>query len=290
MKKLFIVPAILLLCACTSLNKPDDPEIIEPEPFPETGNPIEIGDDIIAYLDGTWSLYAKDSQIELEIDGNGWKAIVKDLDNDAYIKFNLWPFESYEGIEDAIRFDAYETSDYYTSTYGSNMAMFSSFMQYMTATYQGKDYLFLRELGNGFSVLDGDALGDTNMVTDYGWLFTRERNNSFPGIEENDTLKFKNGDYYCFAWLRGSDSYLLQQVDIVENEETWYEDPIETIRIVKTENEFYNICFLYNSETLPDSVNPGLVKVKIDENGFVTEIEDVEYLGYGAYRRKKYGI
>ncbi|MBO7703677.1 MAG: membrane lipoprotein lipid attachment site-containing protein [Solobacterium sp.] len=308
MKKLLILAvSAMMLAGCSGKKeetapdlKPIDPvpaetEETTPEPTSETlsevlTNPKPMPDDLLEYLDGGWLLRTNDADtnwnVGMTIDAAAGTIEFLNM-NDEYIRGNISVMDTYPDLaattKDALRIEATSASKNYTDQYGDSMIIYSSDMQIITGSYYGGDYLFMRELGNGMSVLDSDMLGDKCMTGDNGWVFTRDTYDPFPNDKENEQLKLKDGTYYAYCWLNDGKGYVLQEMDAYPTTENWYGEELNTLRIAYTDSEFSNIPVLYNSDVIPNVIKPGLVKITVDENGTVTDIKDIKYMGYGAY-------
>ncbi len=303
MKQLIAVLLAGMLCACSGSSavpeetKPSGPEDTgtaapadtetpaenEPEKTPEP----EVLTDIIAFLEGAWNIRTNDPETDYDsvLDFDPAEKTVYALPmDDRYIRAHTELFSSEEssGItDDAIRFTAYEAADDLITHYGDNMTIYSSDMQYLAGIYEEEDYLYLRELGNGLSVLDSSVLKEANMTGDNGWVFVRDTYVHLPADEE---YRMRDGDYYAFCWKRNGDAMLLQKVDVVEQTVDWYGEEIDTLRIRPVFDYSSMRIHLYNSEVMPETFAPGLYRVTVDASGTVTDLESFAYIGYGAYR------
>ena len=255
----------------------------ETETMPE---PVVLTD-IIAFLEGVWIIRTNDTKRDtdsvLEFDPTG-KTVYAFAGDERYIRAGTELFSSDEssGItDDAIRFTAYEATDDLIAQYGDNMMIYSSDMQYLAGIYEEEDYLFLRELGNGLSVLDSSVLKEENMTGEYGWVFTRDNNAPLPDDEES---RMRDGDFYAFCWKKDGEAMLLQKVDVVKQTVDWYGEEIDTLRIRPVFDYSSMQIHLYNSDVIPERFAPGLYRVTVDTSGTITDLESFAYIGYGAYR------
>ena len=303
MKRMIAVLLAGMLCACSGSSAvPEEPKPtgteetgtaaptdIEPPSENETRKTPEpeVLTDIIAFLEGTWNIRTNDpgtdSDSVLEFDLAG-KTVYAFAEDNRYIRAGTKLFSSDEssGItDDAIRFTAYEAADDLIAQYGDNMAIYSSDMQYLAGIYEGEEYLFLRELGNGLSVLDSSVLKEENVTGEYGWVFTRDNNTPLPDDEES---RMRDGDYYAFCWKKGGEAMLLQRVDVVKQTVDWFGEEIDTLRIRPVFDYSSMRIHLYNSDVIPETFAPGLYRVTVDASGTVTDLESFAYIGYGAYR------
>ena len=285
---------LLVIAGCN--KKTDEPEPApDPDPVPPVVEPQDpvvqaTPDDIIAWLNGNW-LQITNSEytgktVSLTFDADSKTVKIRRSDGE-YIVSELELFSTYEDPKisnDALRLKFKEASKYFTDNFGTKDYLYQSDMQYFVGSFEDQDYLFLRELGNGFSVTDSDAMGDfDSMAGDYGWFFIREgTGNSFPTTDENEQFKIKEDKFYAYCWGRG-DTYLLQKVDVLEQEEEWYEgSKFNTLRVIPADGDYKYTAFLYGGESMPNELRPGLVKVSVS-NGAIYSLKEVAYLGYGAY-------
>ena len=301
-KYLLILTSFLVLSGCSQGNvvqpepsAPSETAEVEPpqataETVELTDNPIAKPDEAMKYLNGNWVLRTNDPEtnmaVTLEFDEASGTVKVTNLDDD-YITASVQLFSSYPDntatTDDALRFEATEASEAYKEKFGTNLSVYSSDMQWFTGSSSGQDYLFLRELGNGQSVLDYELLGDAKMTGDMGWVFTRDNFTAFPTSDENELLKRKNDTYYAYCWMRNGNSVLLQEMDTFETDENWYGEPLKTMRITYTDGAYSNIICLYSDGDDLNTFKPGLVRVTVDAEGKITAMEDISYMGYGAY-------
>lgn len=292
-----------MLCACGGSSVA--PEESKPSGTEETGTAApadieapaenetdktsesEVLTDFIAFLEGPWNIRTNDpitdSDSVLEFDPAG-KTVYASAGADRYIRAGTKLFSSNDssGItDDAIRFTAYEASDDLIAQYGDNMMIYSSDMQYLAGIYEDEEYLFLRELGNGLSVLDSSVLKEENMTGDYGWVFVR---NTHTHLSDDEEDRMRDGDYYAFCWKKDGEAMLLQMVDVVEQTVDWYGEEIDILRIRPALDYSFMRIHLYNSDVMPEIFAPGLYRVTVDTSGTVTDLESLAYIGYGAYR------
>ena len=306
MKKLVLILSSALVlsgCANEAAEAPAEPSaepaetaVTEPQATPETqegnGDPDAKPEDGVRYLDGTWTLRtneeATDRSVTLLFDGTAGTVHVSNQNGD-FVDAKIEPISTYAdnpaGTDDAMRFAASGASDSYTGAYGTNLELYTSDMQWFTGTCAGEDYLFLRELGNGQSILDSQLLGDAAVTGDMGWVFVRRTDRTFPTAEENDSLKPKDRTFYAYCWLRDGNSAFLQEMNVYETEENWYGDPLHTMRAAYTDGEYSGCIWSYEDGEKAVTVRPGLVKATVNADGAITSLEEISYLGYGAYER-----
>ena len=306
----FLLAAVLVLGGCAQSVKEPEPPVSNPvqeteapvEATPETtpeateepaepSGPVQLSDNRLEYLNGTWTLATNNAdtngEVVLEFDSSANTITITPKDGNA-ITANTEVFLSCEDEgamkDDAIRFTVNEVPDFYVEKYGKNGTIFSSDMQFFTGTFRDTDYLLLRELGNGLSVIDSDVLKEENELSDHAWVFVRDRkDNTFPDEDQNEELKLKGGEYYALSWVQGDNSYLLQEVDAFEKDEDWYGENIHTFRPVYKDSEYANTIFAYNDQSEAGIYLPSFVKITVDDTGTVTSIHAMHYFGYGAY-------
>ena len=296
MKRIIVLCAAALLLGCAGASEPaaepaapaetEAPAVTE-QPAADTPaeEPAALPSDIMSFLDGVWTLRtndaASDGSLALEFSGDEKTVLIVPEDN-RYVKAETEVFDTDpdSGIAgDAVHFTAAEAADELLAAFGNSMIIYGSDMQYFAGTYKGEDYLFLRELGNGLSVIDSEVLREENETGDHGWVFTRE-DSVFPDAGEEG--KMAAGTHYAFCWKKDSTGYLLQEAEVIEKTEDWYGEEINTLRVIPSMERIS--LYLYNSDSLPEQFSPGLFQVTVDEAGTVTAAEPVEYIGYGAYR------
>ena len=295
MKKFILLLLVMLVlwgCSGKSEGPTVEPEPVSPtaDPPTDTTGPRVVPDDIIEWLNGDWHIVTADPEtngsVSLSFDAATKTVKISRIDNE-YIVAELEAFDSFDDPQisnDALRFKFKEASAFYIDTFGTAEYVYQSDMQYVTGYFEDRDFLFLRELGNGFSVIDSEAMGDFDkMAGDYGWVFVRENTgNTFPTMSENEDLKIKDETFFAYCWGRG-DTYLLQKVNVIEQEEEWYEGLVyNTYRIVPAEGEYKYTAFLYDGEKLPEDPRPSQVKVSVS-NGAIHDLREYAYVGYGAY-------
>ena len=260
-----------------------------PDTPDEAESPAALPENLLEFLDGGWTLASNDSAVSgtvtLDFRLNEGTVQILTLE-DSEVIANVTFFESHDDPKiknDAMRFEAVQISDDLKSKFGDNMVIYSSDMQFFIGTFETQDFLFLRELGNGFSFVDSELLKEENIIGDYGWVFVRDTNNHYPTLTDNETLRVQDGTIYARRWMDGNNAWLLQEVDVIEGEENWYGDPLHTLRIIPADTEYPNYAYLYYEEYSPSAYSPALVKATIS-GGKVTSVEEIKYLGYDAYQ------
>ena len=297
---LMILSTAVLLCGCRQAGNESVPIAEETAPASEpkqqeiVNTPSPEPKSTMEYLNGTWQLETNDpttdKSVSLVFSSEDNTVRIENTDGE-YVIASVSPFDSYPddpaGTGDALRFEAESASENLIETYGSSMPVYCSDMQWYTGSFRDRDYLFLRELGNGQSVLDGEVLGDSRMAGDYGWVFSRTTDGTVPDPDENESLKLRDGTYYALCWKQDGRSYLLQPVSAYETNENWYGEVLNTIRIKYQDTDNDNVLCLYDGTELPEFVDFGLLEVTVDETGSIKGVQEIRYLGYGAYEGKQ---
>ncbi len=302
MKKLITIFFCVLIIACGRPQTDDTEHTALPETEiredtgieTETAVPAlasELTDEpagILEFLDGTWNL--RTNQAETDVSAalsfrkeSGTVQIHAADDLSVVADLEVFDSDSESGITgDAIRFSVTDAADGLIQKYGDNLDIYSSDMQYFTGTFEGTDYLFLRELGNGMSVIDMAVLKEENETGEYGWIFTREES-PFAASDDNDDEFIKNGTCYAFCWMKDASGFLLQRAEVIGEIADWYGEEMNIVRVIPSVD--HGKLYLYNTDTVPKSFSPGLYRVTVDSEGTVTQAEPVVYIGYGAYRK-----
>lgn len=298
MKKRIIALLCILLFACgmPQTEIPEAASLSDAEPSAETAVKTEPAsltqpdtvtqpDNILEFLDGTWNLRTNQTKTDRStvLEFSAASGTVRILTQDTLsvaADLNVFDTDPDSGITgDAIRFSVTEAADDLIQTYGTNLNIYSSDMQYFAGTFEGTDYLFLRELGNGLSVIDLAVLKEENETGEHGWIFTRAES---PFAYSDDDESLKSGTYYAFCWMKDDSGFLLQNVDVTEQTADWYGEEMNILRV--TPSLDHRKLFLGSTDTVPKVFSPGLYCVTADSEGTVTQAEPVEYIGYGAYR------
>lgn len=296
MKRFLIMTAVFLLGACSAGGTPAGsmpaasaaPESssapsAEPSSQPSAEGNSEKLDDMIGYLCGDWTLRTNDPKTDgcasIHIDDHGNAIISANGDWVMTAALELFDSEPDSGMKgDAIRFGVYDAADVMVEEYGDSFIIYSSDMQYLTGSYEKLDYLFLRELGNGLSVIDASIFKEENMTGDHGWVFTRERADVFAPAAGSS---MEPGSHYMFCWMKNGETCYLQNVETLEEPLDMYGEVIQTIRFHSPVNR---AILVFGQSAGSGFYAPGLYQVEIDADGAVAGMKQLEYIGYGAHK------
>lgn len=295
-KVLVILLALLLLCACG--NKHEE-EVVTKEPAPNYRTAYMNESEYLEYLSGEWeqcpngNLNTNDKVTTLVIDKDNKEATLN-INDGNYIKANIELKDLFLDNKqhlNLIEFKPYEASQSLIDENGDNYDVYNSSLQFYVVNYLGKQFLLLRETGNGLSVSDKFGFGNNYMIDDYGWLFTREDKSGFPSKKQNDDNLEHDYAFVALKWFDDGKHVALQPMDVEERIENWDgANELHVQRVFNTRNQYSLTAFIYkykgvkdNEYKLPDVSSPKLVKVITDENGDILTIEELPYVGYGVY-------
>ena len=270
-------------------------EGITPGDGRETG--FTSDDQILNYLEGAWEFcpYGFDAPEGEEVDLSFTQA----QGSCSFLKRSDASFVS-GGIILGKTSDELAASDMFTLTITDITRDFcdapeelkgvSTDFQFMMGLMEGRDVLILRQLGNGDSALVHKTFLDDTACWDGCWLFVRSRDLAFSD-QQMDEWRKKDQDFYAFMWMDSGDKICLQAVSGKERDIDWYGETVPAVlwSLSETEERPYQIVtyWLKDGEQFahPGSFQPGLVHVKTDAEGCLTELTRMEYLGFGAYRQ-----
>lgn len=304
------------LAACGGKEEPVQPvtpaeppvagPVQEPDPEPEHepkpdfyGTAFSNSAEALAFLDGDWTLCMMgrlpvegEPSTALKIDSMNKKAeLVRD--DGATVKMTIEAGSLFEEDEyiSQLTVVPYEASDGFTGWDDITWKNLEDYFQFLVCNIGDMDYLMLREPGNGMTVLADEGFGFNLMAGDYAWVLTRPAKEVPAGMEENAAWREKESVFYAYRWFSSEDYVVLQALNGDEHTEDWYGDPFSAVRIDCADNghALRGVCYdLYeraDRETyeLGTAVSPGLVRVETDEEGVVTDIEELEYVGYAVY-------
>ncbi|MBR3296747.1 MAG: hypothetical protein IKI65_02790 [Firmicutes bacterium] len=163
-------------------------------------------------------------------------------------------------------------------------------LQFLTAQVEGVDALALRYLGNGDTYFSYNILQNDLQATDWFWVFEREPDEprDIPTDEQYDAMRKKGETFYAFCWRDYGDRCLLQEMAVIPYQEDWYGEMEDCLMYMYPANGHAFTAVPYEIEGMKDYAHsgeyrPGLMRVTTDENGIVTELLPLRYLGYGVY-------
>ncbi len=247
---------------------------------------------ILSFAEGTWYLTdmrSGESYGELLVSKDGkcrFKYIPTGARCDGTIEFN----EGYDSSMSGLHYYEMEFTGL-QNAFGCWEDTSSTSGRFRITQSEGKDFLYIEEIGNGGSFIAYDvfclpAVEDFDL--DMRWIFTRDNNVKGTG----DVTK--NSEFYAVAVETGDAGILLQTVEAVEKEALSEYTAFKFMSAVFDESEhqdaqWYSVSsnadmsgILHESNL--DAVYPNLVyEVKTDSDGKVTSLKEVERAFYGEY-------
>lgn len=256
---------------------------------------------LMQYLEGEWDMlpsgalpqYPDDECLKLKVDAKEKSFTFTLAEDSTYIKLGLESigkiFDFNESL-DYIYMSVTECSDKYKN-FSSTFVRSPAEFQVLTANAWGFDFLAVRESGSGESGLAYYMLDANKKSIDGFWVFRRVQNSKKIDLTDaqNDDLLIKNGDFYAMSWLCFDNMYYLQQVDVINDYDTFVETPVSVLK---------NVYYFGNGQTLvapcykvagakpsekPGQVKPMLVRVRTNAQGEITEMEGMQYIMYCEY-------
>lgn len=296
-KTSLVLSSALLLCACGS-RPASGPAPSAGTPAQETpaetqSQPVQPLDEIIA---GDWKIIPKGESYSNEVSA-------------VTLSFSAGELKTMDdisgfGSSSAVAFsDLYETGSGQITKMTVTPQEFTGEPEYQEPVpgspvdYQifytviGPDeILAIRELGNGMSDFSYHALNTEYIDPHYFWIFRREA--EVPAEEPADL--HCDDTFYAFCWMGENDSVLLQEIETTSEEENWYNENIDVLRLLPDYAEHrdavrYPVAEEIQWRIRPDtsfvkgSISPSLIRVTTDPEGTVTKLDYMEYLGYGSY-------
>ncbi len=305
MKKaaVWILLAGILFCLTSCGETPElvaDPAQTpaEPEPVVISGTEpdlykdlLKTEEDALALLDGSWRLCPmgripgeQEKSTELVIDGKSGNAeLVRDDGETITMEVSFGSLYGEGDHMDEMIFTLDEISPVIVEAASGYPLEEPISYQFFVCNAGESDLLMLREVGNGISILGDEGFGFNLMSSDRGWTLIRT-----PAAgKKEEVQKKKNAIFYAYRWLSGKLGYFLQEMDGNEFEEDWG-FPVWVVSVRPASNGHSLRGVWYSS--VPDNgqdgevLMPGLVRVETDEDGAVTDLEELEYAGYGLYQ------
>ncbi len=303
---LLMLLTVFSLVSCGKVHEPVSPGSTPSDPEGEdivseetVFYPSEMTkEEMFSYLEGTWRLCEKgidpgsrtvttmefdctDSKVTFTRDDGEWLIATFSLD---YI---LGP-ES--GTVDYIDMTIDDYSKDLTSV-GEEWSYYTdtASLTFLTGTAGNKDLLVVRYPGNGESVVTEDCLGYNLMASPSSWLFVRDSVSSVLAAEENADLLKKGETFYAYCWFNTGDTVGLQEVYGYEHDEDLgFIAP--SVAIMYSPDQYGHYILSYPVEgvkepdmRIPDTYCSVFASVTTDENGCVTELRELEYMGYGVF-------
>lgn len=297
MKKIVMVLICLLfICGCT---QKEEEEVVSQDPTPNYKTAYMNETEYLEYLSGEWyecpsgNLITNQRVSTLVIDKDKKEATIN-ISNGNYIKAKIELTDLFEDNKQHLnmfKFEPYEASKELLAEYGDNFELYKSTLQFYVVNYLGRQFLLLRETGNGLSQSGKGGFGNNYMIDDFGWLFSRIDESNFPNKTQNDENIEKDYAFVALKWFDDGKYVALQEMNVEERIENWDGANILYVqRIFNTKNKYSLTAFIYKYKgveddeyQLPDVSNPKLVKVITDEHGDILAMEELPYVGYGVY-------
>ena len=273
----------------------------EPDPVAVSGTETETDvyqdllkteADALAFLNGSWRLCPmgripgeQEKATELVIDGESGKAeLIRDDGEKITMDVSFRSLFGEGGHMDEMIFALNEISPAIEEAAPGYPLDYPVSYQFFVCNAEGSDLLMLREVGNGISILGDEGFGFNLMSSDRGWSLIRTPT---AGKEEDPPQKKENAIFYAYRWLCGKLGCFLQEMDGNEFEEDWgFPVWVVSVRPASNGHALRGVWYPFDSGNGRDdeTLMPGLVRVETDEDGAITDLEDVEYAGYGVYR------
>lgn len=300
---------VICLCSCGKQeHTPVGPAPVDPgpqtDPVPSDGpktyaKALNNQNDAVDFLEGEWQ------QCPLGVirDGEQTTSIVFNDDLTAKItrddgEFVLCNYkvatlmEDEDGSIDEITLIPYEASK---DIFDGDLKYYldiPSIFQFLVCRTEKKDLMLIREPGNGQSAIGYDVFGYNLLAGDTNaWVFCRDNDVAPRDREETLSLRKKNSTFYAYSWCCGADYFMLQEVGGIEFSTVFYEDKLDVVLIRYADNDhplegvFYDYAAIpgEGDMALPDILQPMFGIVTTDEDGIVTNFEQLDYLAYGVY-------
>ncbi len=255
---------------------------------------LKTEEDALTLLEGSWRLCPmgripgeQEKTTELVIDGGNGKAeLIRDDGETITMDVSFCSLFGESDHMDEMIFTLEEISPVIEEAAIGYPADEPISYQFFVCNAGESDLMMLREVGNGISILGEEGFGFNLMSSDRGWSLIRT-----PAAgKEEEPQKRENAIFYAYRWLTGKLGYFLQEMDGDEFEEDWG-FPVWVVSVRPASNghtlrgSWYSVVSGSGQDNLPtETLMPGLVRVETDEDGAITDLEDVEYAGYGVYR------
>lgn len=303
-----IICALAMLCACKNKTEPaelnngataNNNEPKETTEKPEISEKIDLGTKhgIRSYLEGDWSLLDRDTgedygTLSLRKDGSFEFTRLSDkAEGSGKISFEY--NHSEKGDEpDGFRIDFYDCKELLPEGYELYGDEGTGGIFHI-GTFGNEDYLYLKEIGNGDSVVSMyifNTKGDRASIGDwsYDWLLYRDDDKENPAdVKENET-------FYAWAWETDEDGVWLQPM--TEHEYETEEDYTGWRYMGGFFTETDNIGVAHYGITkktdFSDLVNKSawdsgyplmMCEVTVDGDSNVTKLRDIDIVMYDSY-------
>jgi len=312
-----ILASIILLCLVFTLascgekeHVPVGPAPQQPEPAPAPA-PIDVPKEYakalndqntaVSFLEGEWSQcpmgVIRDDETTTTVAFNDdlTAVITRDDGEFALCKYKATTLmEDEDGSIDLITFIPYEFSKNLISGNASAYIDQPMMFQFLACRAEGKDLLMMREPGNGESAIGYEVFGYNLLAGDTNaWIFCRNNDVAPRDREETLALRKKNSTFYAYGWCASADYLVLQEVEGLELPINWFSDVMDVTLVKYADNDhpleavFYDTAAIpgEGDMVMPDILQPMLGIATTDEEGIVTDFEQLDYIGYGVYKR-----
>ena len=303
---LLMLFTVFSLVSCGKVHEPVSPGSPSSEPDADGAvseetvfYPSEMTkEEMFSYLSGTWRLCERGRDT-----GSRNVTTIKFDESNSKVTFTRddgeWLIATFS--LDYIFGPEYETVDYLNMTideYSKNLTDVGEEWSYytedaslafFTGTAGDKDFLVIRNPGNGETVVTEDCLGYNLMASESSWLFVRDSVSSVLSDEENADLLKKGETFYAYCWYNTGGTVGLQEVYGYEHDEDLgFIAP--SVAIMYSPDQYGHYILSYPVEgvkepdtRIPDTYCSVFAIVTTDENGCVTELRELEYMGYGVF-------
>ena len=303
---LLILLAVFSLVSCGEVHEPVSPEATSTDSEGEgiaseetVFYPSEMTkEEMLSYLNGTWRLCERGMDpgsrkvTTIEFDESNSKVTFTRDDGEWLIAtFSLdYIFSPESGTVDYLDMTVDEYSKDLTSV-GEEWSYYTdtASLTFLTGTAGDRDLLVVRNPGNGETVVTEECLGYNLMASPSSWLFVRDSASSVLSAEENNNLLRKGETFYAYCWYDTGDSLGLQEVYGYEHDEDLgFIAP--SVAVMYSPERYGHYILSYPAEgvrepdmQVPETYCSVFAIVTTDENGCVTELRELEYMGYGVF-------
>ncbi len=251
---------------------------------------------ILAYLEGDWTLYDREEGNDLGIlsikkDGDfSYKRLDNGAKGGGTLSFDY--LSGKEGEEpDGFRLSFDDVKDLLpegTMIYGDEGCT----GLFHVGAFGDEDYLYLKEIGNGDSVVSMYIFNPEGEYDpekwDHEWFFYRKAT----GKESTDTIK--DDTFYAWIWESDTNGFWLQPMKEHEYEtygeysntkfKGGYFNETDDIRIAYYELERQiDLSGIVHSDRLLSDYPLGMYKVTVDKEGVIIELSEVDIESYNVY-------
>lgn len=169
-----------------------------------------------------------------------------------------------------------------------------SFDLHFTAAYvNGVPVIAMAPIGNGISPVDALVKGE-HMTNSYNWVFVRDTDGDITGIDDAKMNELRNKDttFYAYRWLDMGSEVYLQEVNTTITDIMFEDGSTKDAMYYSYKDNGHALTAVRypvkGAEKLANSgdYRPALVKVTTDKDGNVTELAEMQQIGYGYYNLK----